>query len=73
MLDHGFRFVLLTCLCLSACGGDGRGAGDSANTIGHEGSGNGSEIESHIDLVALDLAGTPRAKPAATMGALEVL
>ena len=53
--------VLLVCLGTSACGGGGGGM-DSAGSIRTEFSGS---------LAGLDLAGTPRAQPLPTMGALE--
>ena len=61
----GYRktlIVLLVCWGISACGGGGGGGTDSTGSIGTEFSGS---------LAGLDLAGTPRAQPLPTMGALE--
>ena len=55
--------VFLVSLAISACGGGGGGGGmDSTGSIWTEFSGS---------LATLDLAGTPRAQPLPTMGALE--
>lgn len=58
-------FLLLACLTLAACGGDTGGGGDAS---GPGFSGTGFSWGPNTDV-----AGTPRAKPLATIGAMEVI
>jgi hypothetical protein len=57
--------ILFLCLCAGACGG---GGSQSAAT---DASFELTPIK--VDLLPFDVAGTQRAQPAATMGALEAL
>lgn len=63
-------FVLTIALISAACGGGGGGA--PAN--GGEQAGENSLVAPlKVEFIPFDIAGTPRAQPSATMGALEAL
>jgi hypothetical protein len=56
--------VLSFCLCVAGCGGGGGGAGNS---------GERTFALSAPEFQAVDIAGTVRATPSATIGALEAI
>lgn len=63
MIYRKVSIVLLVCLGIAGCGGGGGGMDSSGPDAFFPGAG--------ANLLGLDLAGTPRAQPSPTMGALE--